>query len=938
MEEFVLGQRWSSEGEPELGVGVVKELSKGRVLLEFLAAKESRMYASENAPLRRVSFKAGDIVSDVDNNPFLISEVRELGDLLIYLSETGLLSEADMGEVSVKHTLSDQLFLGHIDSRKSFDIRRNIMQYDFERKLSAVHGFVGARIDLIPHQFYIANEVCSRYSPRVLLADEVGLGKTIEACLIMHKLLLTGRVSRVLILVPDSLVHQWFVEILRKFNMWFNIFDEERCNAIEEGAPEGNPFLADQLVLCSTSFLAGSSKRAQQAVSASWDMLIVDEAHHLKWTEKEVSPEYAIVEVLSEIAHSLLLLSATPEQLGVESHFARLRLLDPERYSNLESFKNEAAGHQPIADLVEQLSSNKPLTKKQEGLLEQLTGETDLDLKDAETRTNLIEDLLDQHGPGRVMFRNTRAALKGFPKRTVELVTLENTSYLEDSELIDRFKNEFSADIGLRKSLSVELSVDPRVDWLVKLLADTEPAKILLICRTKQKVLALEQAIAKKVRINVGVFHESLTLVQRDKNAAWFEESNGARLLICSEIGSEGRNFQFAHHLVLFDLPAHPELLVQRIGRLDRIGQKNTIKILVPFLKNSPQEGLARWYHKGLNAFEENLEAGDQLISEFGKELTSALLEYPEEKAQKAIATLIKKTKAYKDELQEVLAKGKDRLLERNSFRKGVATELLDDVRELDADESLEEFLKGVFEHFRVDMEYLAPHSYYLRTRHENAELFSAIPEGGVSVTFDRKKALSREDLSFLSWDHPIVTGIIDMILSSGKGAVSYGELKTGSSAEVLMEFIFVLETTGGKQLNANRFLPSTLIRVVLDDSAKNITKLNPPEKFEKELLSGDATELIESTSFQDELFPGMLNAAREIANNKASEITSNSVVLMKSQLGYELQRLKSLSAKNPNIRPEELALAKAELDELKKLISKAQVRLDAMRLVKVVS
>ena len=234
MEEFVLGQRWSSVGEPELGVGVVKGLSKGRVLLGFPSSNESRMYASESAPLRRVSFKVGDTVNDADNKPFLIDEVRELGELLIYLSVKGLLSEADMGEVSVKHTLSDQLFLGELDSRKAFDIRKKILEFDFERKLSPVHGFVGARIDLIPHQFYIANELCSRYYPRVLLADEVGLGKTIEACLIMHKLLLTGRVSRVLILVPDSLVHQWFVEILRKFNMWFHIFDEERCEAIED--------------------------------------------------------------------------------------------------------------------------------------------------------------------------------------------------------------------------------------------------------------------------------------------------------------------------------------------------------------------------------------------------------------------------------------------------------------------------------------------------------------------------------------------------------------------------------------------------------------------------------------------------------------------------------------------------------------------------------
>jgi len=808
MQEFEIGQRWSSEGEPELGVGIVKELTKGRVSVEFPAASEHRIYASENAPLRRVIFKAGDTIADAENNPFLIDDVRELGDLLIYLSETGLLSEADMGEVSVKHTLSDQLLLGEIDSRKSFDIRRQLLEFDYQRKLSSVHGFVGARIDLIPHQFYIANEVCSRYSPRVLLADEVGLGKTIEACLIMHKLVLTGRVSRVLILVPDSLVHQWFVEILRKFNMWFHIFDEERCNAIEASAPEGNPFLADQLVLCSTSFLANSEKRAKQAISASWDMLIVDEAHHLKWTEKEVSPEYAVVDLLSKNADSLLLLSATPEQLGVESHFARLRLLDPERFSDLETFKNETSGHQPVAELVDKLSASKSLTKNDLELVKKLIGEDELDLSDKENRENLIEDLLDQHGPGRVMFRNTRAALKGFPKRKVELIPLENKSYLEEDEAIKKYASEFLADAGLSKAVKPDFSVDPRIDWLVDLLKNIAPAKVLLICKTKQKVLALEEAIARKVRMNVGVFHENLSLVQRDKNAAWFEKSDGAQLLICSEIGSEGRNFQFAHHLVLFDLPLHPELLIQRIGRLDRIGQKHEINILVPFLKNSPQEGLANWYHEGLNAFEKNLEAGDKLVNEFGERLTDVLKEYPAEDAKKGIATLIKETADKKLELTELLSNGKDRLLEMNSFRGGIAEELLEDVEDLDKDYELEEFLKFVFEHFRVDMEYLAPRTYFLRTRHENAELFSAIPEGGVSVTFDRKKALSREEMSFLK--------------------------------------------------------------------------------------------------------------------------------IMKSNLRYEVHRLKSLSKRNQNIRPEEVEQAEQEMNGLKELIQGAQVRLDGLRLIKV--
>ena len=92
---------------------------------------------------------------------------------------------------------------------------------------SILAGLLGGRIDLIPHQLYIAKEVANRYAPRVLLADEVGLGKTIEACLILHRLILTGRAQRVLIILPESLLHQWFIELLRRFNMWFTMVDTE---------------------------------------------------------------------------------------------------------------------------------------------------------------------------------------------------------------------------------------------------------------------------------------------------------------------------------------------------------------------------------------------------------------------------------------------------------------------------------------------------------------------------------------------------------------------------------------------------------------------------------------------------------------------------------------------------------------------------------------
>lgn len=150
-----------------------------------------------------------------------------------------------------------------------------------------------------------------------LLADEVGLGKTIEAGMIIHQQVLSGRAERILIVVPETLQHQWLVEMMRRFNLHFSIFDEERC--IEAFAESDNPFDTQQYVLCSLDFLRKSRKRYEQALEGEWDLLVVDEAHHLEWSQDKPSREYQVVEGLSENTSGVLLLTATLNSLVVRA-------------------------------------------------------------------------------------------------------------------------------------------------------------------------------------------------------------------------------------------------------------------------------------------------------------------------------------------------------------------------------------------------------------------------------------------------------------------------------------------------------------------------------------------------------------------------------------------------------------------------------------------
>lgn len=177
LEIFFPNQRYSSKGEPELGVGILTELSIGRVQLHFPISNETRLYSIESAPLQRIVFKPGDTIVDTKGQSLLIESVELENNLFIYYGKDKKISEAELGDVSVSHGADDRLFMGDVDSPQAFALRRETLQHEYKRRLSPINGFVGGRIDLIPHQLYIAHEVSSRYAPRVLLSDQVGLGK-----------------------------------------------------------------------------------------------------------------------------------------------------------------------------------------------------------------------------------------------------------------------------------------------------------------------------------------------------------------------------------------------------------------------------------------------------------------------------------------------------------------------------------------------------------------------------------------------------------------------------------------------------------------------------------------------------------------------------------------------------------------------------------------
>jgi len=936
---FVPGQRWISTAEPELGLGTVLRVEGRGVQVLFAKAGVLRPYAIDSAPLVRAEFRPGQRVAG-KGIAFLVERVEVREDLLVYRGEGRELEEGQLDDEQSVSQADDRLIGGRTDPVSHFELRLEGLKRRAEARRSPAWGLGAARIGLVPHQLRVAGIASARRPPRVLLADEVGLGKTIEAGMIIARQLATGRAGRVLVLLPDTLVYQWFVELLRRFNLSFAIYDEERCEALEQADPASNPFEDEQLVIADFGFLEHSPKRAQQLIDASWDLLVVDEAHHLAWTPEVASPRYALVDQLASATPGVILLTATPEQLGRSGHFARLRLLDPQRYHDLDVYLSESDTFHNLSKIADRLLDSQPLDDVQlASLRAAFAGEDALlarlaDTAKPENAREILAALIDRHGTGRAMFRNRRASIGGFPKRVPVWHLIDKDALSEDGR--QALLAEFHADIQQpAPAIEVDYASDPRIDTLVALLDAHPQDKFLLICRSQAKVLALEEALRTRSGVGLARFHEGLGIVQRDRNAAYFAQPDGARLLLCSEIGSEGRNFQFAHRLVLWDLPLDPDLLEQRIGRLDRIGQKHDISIHVLAVADSAQHMLARWYDEGIDAFRISPADGRELLRRFGDGLARLAQEHArgDDNRDQELDVLLAETRGAHEEMAALIRDGRDHLLELAASRDLHADELQQAFTREDNDPTRDAFIQGLLERFGIHTEELGGKVMLLDPQYLSTDALPGFAEGPQSVTFARDVALAREELPLLRLDHPMVMGALDLTLSNEQGNAAFLVDDALPPRSALLQAVFLLECVADRKLDAERFLPTQPIVVTIDTRLAERADFRPSDIALRK--AADRTiEVARYRKFLGKLVPPMLEKAEAIAGERAKGNIEEAVALATESLDGELARLLALRAVNPAISEAEIAAVADERTAMLKALPEARVRLDAVRFV----
>ncbi|QSQ20574.1 DEAD/DEAH box helicase family protein [Pyxidicoccus parkwayensis] len=517
------------------------------------------------------------------------------------------LPESEVRALPPRSDLLSTLREGRVGDAKAFTLRKQALVLDDERRCDALGALLASRIMVKPHQVGVVQRVLSARRPRFVLADEVGLGKTIEAGMVFSALRLSGLARRCLVVAPSHLTVQWLVELFHKFNQLFTLMDSDRYEQSLKEAEDVSPWARFPLVVTSLELLQRSAEHRRELASEDtfWDLVIMDEAHHLKGEKA-----FEAAKVLAGNSWGLLLLTATPMQLDPAEYHGLLTLIDAGTAPTVAGFEERLKRQEELSSAVRALmEGGKPATAVQ-ALAKRFPEDAKLAaLKD---RDALLQHLAETYSLSDRLVRNRRAVVGGFSTRRLHrhpvelpaeelkvrdaaLATLAAGS-LRGAPLgnvLRRLESSPAAFAGAVKTNPVfkgkadALRLPTRDAKFVAFLGvlrgiwKSEPAaKVLVFTESRDTLDALQSELGREGVEALG-YHGDLPLVERDRQVARFRDPEGPKVLLCTEVGGEGRNFQFAHHLVHYDLPWSPATVEQRIGRLDRIGQTHPVEIHV---------------------------------------------------------------------------------------------------------------------------------------------------------------------------------------------------------------------------------------------------------------------------------------------------------------------------------------------------------------------
>ncbi len=475
----------------------------------------------------------------------------------------------------------DRLAVGDTGPLSAFALRTRVVRLEALRRADSLGSLLSSRVHVLPHQVGAAGRILSDRMPRFVLADEVGLGKTVEAGLVFAGLRQLGIAERVLVIVPEHLAVQWLVELFHKFNALFTLLTPERIASL--GGPEAALARSPHAIV-SFEALRGVGELAAAAAELPLDLVVVDEAHHLD--------DDALHEVVAPIcmaSFGVLLLTATPIRLDPREYFRLLSLVEPVPSTSLKEFLARVEKHEAYAEVARRLLAGASVPEALETLRGLSPGDALFSLSSPEPdRLVLLAHLADRYGLSSRLVRNRRVKVGAFTARV------------------------------LRRD---DVAEGQKAGALVALCARLarEGEKVLVFGHDLEALRTLQAGIAD-AGLEALLYDDAKSLEARDKLVARFRDPDGPMVLLSGESGGEGRNFQFAHHLVCADLPESALVLEQRIGRLDRLGQTRPVEIHV-VVEPGEEAFLADLYEHEIGIFDEPVGGLDAVLASLPDDL-----------------------------------------------------------------------------------------------------------------------------------------------------------------------------------------------------------------------------------------------------------------------------------------------------------------------------
>ena len=917
-----------------------------------------------------------------------------------FLMENGKVSQIFENEIYSKYETPIQTLISKqvFDPPKNFLIKYWANLFHSYYKSYQIKCITNSRLSLMPHQINVTHRLSEEHFPRIILADEVGLGKTIEAGIYIKEMMARDLAERILIIVPASLVKQWQFEMQNKFNINFTVYDGKKVKELKRKGdykhPEilQNPFYYNNLIICSLQF-ARNRKYIELLSSISWDIVIFDEAHHLRrylinamTGNYRETLNYELARNLSINSEGMLLLTATPLQLHSFELFSLIELIHPEIFENFSGFEHfrkntpfinllisnlnniDRLNNFELKNTIKLLKDLRYIDKKKE--INQVLSQ----IKDYSFKLNLLKKIEEDHTLSKFLIRNrkknvfsddllnkrivntimvypTQQELEIYNEIRLYLAKIYNSSLTKEKagigfiittlqklltsskyaflkslerrlEQIDRFKDVFlntdiikegdpeyyeaeledqyldselvdifnSIETKKKKEEATELlnqekmlkeyydklktlPYDSKSDKLMELLehiySQNPTEKIIIFTQFVDTLKFLKSLIENHNHgYKVELFYGGLDKVQKDEAVERFRSSNKFSILISTEIGGEGRNFQFCRVLINYDLPWNPMKLEQRIGRLDRIGQESKeIYIYNIFMEGTVETDIIHAIIKRINLFEESIGILEPIIGRIEKDFKGVIFAEEDGKKRKKLNEFYRTLDEEIRKAKEIEMQLDDLMIDKRSFQmEGLISSLASCIDVRLTHNELYLLIKQFFELNNQMYGSLEDIQNKFEVVNDDFEFQSKIKIKDILLknpnynilneyhgTFSLELARKKEEVDFFALGHPLINSILDYCISDEfHGNFSILNLKKNVlerfydsksiSKEELYLFIFLVKFQG-------YIIENQIVAIVVDENGNEIKNFVDTildiKNFNELFLPNDAQEKI---------------------------------------------------------------------------------------------